>query len=60
MCPLLSSTIVTSFCRTMMDTVPLPAEIVARFANKTIAIMGYEANQVFKTAEGETDVPIYW
>lgn len=44
----------------MMDTVNLPAEIVARFANKTIAIIGYEVDQVYVKPTGDVSVPIYW
>lgn len=42
----------------MMEPVPLPEEIVRRFANKTIAITGYEADQVMKTPQGDVPVPI--
>lgn len=31
---------------TMMEGTPLPPEIVARFQNKTMAVVGYECNQV--------------
>jgi hypothetical protein len=44
----------------MMDPIPIPAEIKARFANKTMAIIGYEVDQVFRTPEGDKPVPIYW
>jgi len=44
----------------MMDPIPLPPEIVSRFDNKTMAIIGYEANQVMITDEGESFVPAYW
>lgn len=37
---------------------PLPEELVERFQNKTMAIVGYEADQVYQTAEGEVPVPI--
>ena len=40
-----------------MDKVPLPPDIVKRFDNKPIAIMGYEEDQVFAN---ETSVPINW
>ncbi len=43
-----------------MDAVALPPEVVSRFANKTIAIIGYETDQVFRTPEGDKSVPIYW
>ena len=42
---------------TQMDDVPLPPDIVKRFANKTIAITGYEQDQVM--ADGSS-VPINW
>ena len=48
---------------TMMSPVQLPADIVARFANKTMAITGHEADQVMKGAGpgGEdVSVPITW
>ena len=43
---------------TMMDAVPLPADVIARFANKTMAIRGYECNQVMKSPNGDIPVPI--
>ena len=43
-----------------MDAVPLPPEIVNRFTNKTIAVVGYEVDQVFRTAQGDASVPIIW
>jgi len=45
---------------TMQDPVLLPQDIITRFRNKTIAIVGYEADQVFKTPNGDVSVPIYW
>merc|ERR1711871_396136 len=42
---------------TQMDTVPLPDDIVQRFANKTIAITGYEMDQVLHDG---SSVPINW
>ena len=33
----------------MMDAVALPADVVARFHGKTMAITGYESDQVFVT-----------
>ena len=50
---------------TMMDRVDLPEEIVERFNNKTIAIVGYETNQVFHnpndiTGSKDISVPITW
>jgi hypothetical protein len=43
----------------MQDHIPLPADIVARFANKTMAMVGYESDQVYKTDQGEVPVPIF-
>ena len=34
---------------TMMEPVDLPQDIVKRFANKTMVIVGYETDQVQKT-----------
>jgi len=42
---------------TMMDPVALDPALVKRFANKTMAIVGYEVDQVF---EGDVSVPLYW
>lgn len=42
----------------MMDPVPLDERIVARFANKTMAVVGYEVDQVRRTAAGDVPVPI--
>ncbi len=36
---------------TMMEGTALPAEIVARFRNKTMAVVGYECNQVGRDPE---------
>ena len=46
---------------TMMDEVKLDSELVRRFDNKTMAVVGYEADQVI-VAEGQQDrsVPITW
>ena len=47
---------------TMMKSVPLPKQIVDKFNNNTMAIVGYEMNQVFK-GNGESEdisVPITW
>ena len=45
-----------------LDAVPLPADVVARYDGKTIAIVGYEQDQVIKGENGTEDrsVPIYW
>lgn len=40
-----------------MDPVSLPNYIVERFRNKTIAIVGYEVDQVKRTPHGE-DIPV--
>eukprot|EP00005_Dracoamoeba_jomungandri_P011599 CAMPEP_0174265228 /NCGR_PEP_ID=MMETSP0439-20130205/25700_1 /TAXON_ID=0 /ORGANISM="Stereomyxa ramosa, Strain Chinc5" /LENGTH=693 /DNA_ID=CAMNT_0015351583 /DNA_START=91 /DNA_END=2172 /DNA_ORIENTATION=+ len=45
---------------TMMDPVKLPAEIVKRFDNKVMAVIGYEVDQVRKTPQGDVSVPIFW
>ena len=45
---------------TMMEAVKLPNNIVDRFANKTMAIIGYETDQVFKRDSGDISVPITW
>ena len=34
---------------TMMDPIPIDPDIVARYANKTMAVVGYETNQVWLT-----------
>jgi hypothetical protein len=43
---------------TMLAEVPLPADVVARFANSTMAVRGYECNQVMRSASGDIPVPI--
>merc|ERR1712012_633752 len=45
---------------TMMDPVPLDPALVARFKGKTMALVGYETDQVMRTAEGDVPVPITW
>ena len=45
---------------TMMDPVPLGPELVARFAGKTMAVVGYETDQVMRTDGGDVPVPITW
>ena len=45
---------------TMMDPVPLDEALVARFKGHTMAVVGYETNQVMKTPEGDVSVPITW
>ena len=50
-----------AYCfRTMMDTINLPEDIVNRFDNKTIAVIGYEVDQVYKKDSGDVSVPIFW
>ena len=44
---------------TMMDDVQLPENIVNEFNNKTMAIVGYEMDQVFKGAD-DVSLPITW
>ena len=44
----------------MQEPVPLPIEIQKRFANKIIAITGYEVNQVREDDGKEMPVPITW
>ena len=38
--------------------VPLPADVVARFSGKGMAIVGFETDQVRKTPQGDVQVPI--
>ena len=45
---------------TMMDDVKLPDDIITRFQDKYIAIVGYESDQIFKTPNGDVSVPITW
>merc|ERR1719369_264581 len=45
---------------TMMDPVPLDEKLGERFAGKTMAIIGYETDQVMKTSDGDVSVPITW
>ena len=45
---------------TRNDPIALPLNIVDRFKGKMMAITGYEADQVFKTSNGDVSVPIYW
>merc|ERR1719414_1300819 len=42
---------------TMMDPVPLDKDLVSRFAGKTMAIVGYETDQVI-VREGKPDVSV--
>ena len=43
---------------TMMDPVLLDQEIIDKFKGKTLAIVGYETDQVMRTASGDVSVPI--
>eukprot|EP00944_MAST-04C_sp_MAST-4C-sp1_P011412 g11412.t1 len=49
------STLYSQVYWTRMDKVELPANIVKRFDGKTMAVVGFEVDQVFK---GETDVSV--
>ena len=42
----------------MMDPVPLDEKIVEKFQGKTLAVIGYEADQVMRTEDGDLSVPI--
>merc|ERR1711962_401287 len=42
---------------TMMEPVPLPPEVVSQFSGKTMAIVGYETDQVFY-GPGKADVSV--
>lgn len=41
-----------------MAPVPLPQEIIQRFANKTMAVVGYEVDQVRRNPKGGEDIPV--
>ena len=43
---------------TMMDPVPLDKTIVEKFHGKTLAVIGYETDQVMRTEDGDISVPI--
>ena len=43
---------------TMMDPVDLPQEIIKRFEDKGMAIVGFEFDQVRKTSTGDISVPM--
>ena len=46
---------------TLMDKVLLPIDIINKFKDKVIAIVGYEHDQVFKNSDGnDISVPITW
>jgi len=59
--PLINSTYAQVYW-TLMDKVSLPAHIVDRFANnKTMAITGFEIDQIFVSGDHENEsVPINW
>jgi len=44
----------------MLDPVALPKDIIERFENKVMAVVGYEVDQVRKTPSGDVSVPITW
>ena len=41
-----------------VPTVPLPADLVAQFAGKGMAVVGYETDSVRRTPAGDVSVPI--
>ena len=43
---------------TTLPPVPLPDDVVSRFEGKTMAIRGYECNQVMMSVNGDISVPI--
>ena len=45
---------------TMMSPVNIPADVIAKFKGKTMAIVGYEADQVRQTDQGDVSMPIFW
>lgn len=54
----LISTVYGQVYWTMMEPVPLPVDIVNQFAGRTMAITGYESDQVMRTAQGDVPLPI--
>eukprot|EP00729_Bicosta_minor_P020806 gene20806-29954_t len=54
----LISTVYGQVYWTVMDAVALPDDIVKRFDNKTMAILGYESDQVMKSEGGAPDVHV--
>ena len=44
--------------RLQLDTVPLPPDIVARFAGRPMAVVGLEWDQVRRTPAGDVSVPM--
>lgn len=55
--PPITSTYAEIFWKTL-PTVPLPAEIVERFAGKPMAVIGLEWDQVRRTPAGDISVPM--
>lgn len=43
---------------TGLPPAPLPAHLVKRFDNKVMAVVGFEADQVRRTPQGDVSVPI--
>jgi len=43
---------------TMMPPVPVPPAVVQKYDGKTMAIVGYECNQVMKDPAGGPDIPV--
>lgn len=43
---------------TGLDPVPLPADIVARYDGRGMAVVGFECDQVRKTPQGDVSVPL--
>ena len=52
------STLYSQVYWTRMDKVELPADIVKRFDGKTMAVVGFEVDQVFKGETDDISVPI--
>ena len=52
------STLYSQVFWTQMDKVELPENIVKRFANKTMAVVGFEIDQVFKGENGGEDISV--
>lgn len=44
----------------MQEAVPIPIKVQERFANKIMAVTGYEVDQVRLTEKGDLSVPITW
>jgi hypothetical protein len=52
------STLYSQVFWTQLDKVELPENIVKRFANKTMAVVGFEIDQVFKGENGGEDISV--